>query len=47
MSLHPPERRRRLVYGFIEQPLTDGIFPTNTLFTIGGIAYTQKSLLSC
>jgi branched-chain amino acid transport system permease protein len=33
-----------LVYGFIEQPLPD-IFPTKALFTIGGIAYTQKSLL--
>jgi branched-chain amino acid transport system permease protein len=33
-----------LVYGFIERPLPD-IFPTKALFTIGGIAYTQKSLL--
>jgi branched-chain amino acid transport system permease protein len=33
-----------LVYGFIEQPVPD-ILPTKALFTIGGIAYTQKSLL--
>jgi branched-chain amino acid transport system permease protein len=33
-----------LVYGFIEQPLPD-IFPTTPLFKIGGIAYTQKSLI--
>src|SRR3954465_14734535 len=33
-----------LVYGFVEQPLPD-ILPTKALFTIGGIPYTQKSLL--
>jgi branched-chain amino acid transport system permease protein len=34
-----------LVYGFIEQPLGGDIFPTKALFSIGGVAYTQKSLL--
>jgi branched-chain amino acid transport system permease protein len=34
-----------LVYGFIEQPLGGDILPTKALFTIGGIPYTQKSLL--
>jgi branched-chain amino acid transport system permease protein len=34
-----------LVYGFIERPLPGDVFPTQTLITIGGIAYRAKSLI--